>query len=69
VALVFFLQMAQEQLEMLKANNGFLHLTSKSSPEEVSAVLGMSKKNFKKAAGALYRERLITIDDDGMRLV
>jgi len=29
----------------------------------------VSKKAFKQAIGALYRERLITIDPDGIRLV
>jgi len=29
----------------------------------------ISKKAFKKAIGDLYRRRLITIDDDGIRLV
>jgi predicted RNA-binding protein (virulence factor B family) len=29
----------------------------------------MSKKSFKKAIGALYKERLITIESDGIRLV
>ena len=60
-------RMADEILDVLEANRGFLPLTSKSSPEEISRMLGMSKKNFKKAAGALYKERLVSIDEDGLR--
>jgi len=52
----------------LKENNGFLKLTDKSSPEEIKEILQMSKKNFKKAIGTLYKQRLISIEDKGIRL-
>ena len=29
----------------------------------------MSKKSFKKAIGGLYKQKLITIEEDGIRLV
>lgn len=55
-------------LQKLKANNGFLNLHDKSSPEEIKRVLEMSKKTFKKAIGSLYKKKRIIINDDGIRL-
>jgi predicted RNA-binding protein (virulence factor B family) len=51
----------------LEQHNGILNLGDKSSPDEIYALLKMSKKSFKKAAGALYRQRKITIDDHEIR--
>ncbi|WP_347925772.1 S1-like domain-containing RNA-binding protein [Pontimicrobium sp. SW4] len=56
-------------LSELSDNSGYLNLTDKSSPEDIKEVLQMSKKNFKKAVGTLYKQRLITIEDKGIRLV
>ncbi len=56
-------------LDKLKKNNGFLPLTTKTSAEEIHDIFGVSKKNYKKALGALYKERLVSIDDDGIRLL
>jgi uncharacterized protein len=56
-------------LEVLTRSNGFLPITDKSEPEEISRIFGMSKKNFKKAVGALYKKRLIDLGPDGLRLV
>ena len=50
---------------LLKAG-GHLKLHDKSEPETIRALLQMSKKNFKKGVGTLYRERKITIGDDGI---
>jgi predicted RNA-binding protein (virulence factor B family) len=55
--------------EKLKENNGFLALHDKSSPDEIKNTLHISKKSFKKAIGTLYKERKITIADDGIYLV
>jgi predicted RNA-binding protein (virulence factor B family) len=35
----------------------------KSSPDEISDALGMSKKNFKDAIGLLYRRRLVEVEE------
>ncbi|MFY7908123.1 MAG: S1 RNA-binding domain-containing protein [Emticicia sp.] len=59
---------AERILEKLKANNGFLDLTDKSDANYVMYQLEMSKKTFKKAAGALYRQRIIRIEEDGIYL-
>lgn len=55
-------------LSALKEANGFLQLHDKSKPESIKHQLGMSKKNFKKAVGNLYKQRLIEIEDKGIRL-
>lgn len=54
-------------LRELNLNDGFLPLTDKSSPEEISEALQMSKKTFKKAVGALYKEGRISIEPDGIK--
>lgn len=56
-------------LDKLKAENGFLPLTDKSAPELIYDVLGMSKKNFKKTIGGLYKLKLVTLKKDGVYLV
>jgi predicted RNA-binding protein (virulence factor B family) len=45
---------------------GFIPLSDNSSAEEIYAEFGISKKAFKKALGALYKERLVRIGDDGV---
>lgn len=51
-------------LELLRKRGGTLPLGDKSSPEEIAALTGLSKKNFKKAVGTLYRERKIVPADN-----
>ncbi|MBR2400801.1 MAG: hypothetical protein IKB03_03470 [Tidjanibacter sp.] len=51
-------------LELLRKRGGTLPLGDKSSPEDIAAVTGLSKKNFKKAVGTLYRERKIVPADN-----
>lgn len=58
----------QQVLEKLTENNGFLPLTDKSSPEQVADLLQMSKKNFKKAIGVLYKQDKITLSETGIQL-
>lgn len=60
---------ARKILQVLEKNNGFLGLHDKSDPAEIAARLQMSKKTFKKAIGALYKQRLIRIEADGVYLV
>lgn len=59
----------QQILDLLKEEEGFLPLNDKSSPEDIYYTLKMSKKNFKKAIGLLYKQKLITIEDTGIYLV
>ncbi len=60
---------AQRIMDELHDNSGYLNLTDKSSPEAIKIALQMSKKNFKKAVGALYKQRQIEIKSDGIYLV
>lgn len=55
-------------LETLEESGGALPLGDRSPPEEIRAALGCSKKAFKQALGALYRERRITISDRETRI-
>ncbi|MCY1633763.1 CvfB family protein [Marinifilum sp. D737] len=59
----------QQILDLLKEEEGFIPLNDKSSPEDIYYTLKMSKKNFKKAIGLLYKQKLITIEDTGIYLV
>ena len=59
---------AEAIMHELHDNSGFLELTDKSSPEAIKDRLQMSKKNFKKAVGSLYKQRLIEIKADGIYL-
>lgn len=56
-------------LKMIKEANGFLALNDNSTPEEIKAKLQISKKAFKKAIGALYREKLVKLTDKGVELI
>lgn len=60
---------AQQILDELKKNEGFLPLHDKSDPEEIQSLLQMSKKNFKRSVGILYKKKLIQIESDGIRLI
>ena len=55
-------------LDALEANHGLLYLSDKSSPEDIKQELQMSKKNFKKAIGGLYKWNKIEILDDKIKL-
>lgn len=59
---------SQNILDLLKRKGGFLPLTDKSAPEDIYALLGISKKAFKLALGALYKSRRIVIAEDGIRI-
>jgi predicted RNA-binding protein (virulence factor B family) len=56
-------------MSLLAENNGYLELSDKSEASEIHSLLSCSKKSFKKAIGALYRQRLITIEDCGIRTI
>jgi len=58
----------QKIYDALVANGGSLDLTDRSSPEQIYARFGLSKKAFKKAVGGLYKQRKITIEPDGIHL-
>ena len=55
-------------LARLQAEGGTLMLSDKSSPEEIRAQMGMSKNEFKRAIGHLYKEGKIVIEKDRITL-
>jgi len=60
---------AEKIISALEKNNEFLPLTDKSSPEEIYKAFKISKKNFKAAIGALYKKRMIALEENGIRLL
>ncbi|MGP1481678.1 MAG: CvfB family protein [Hoylesella enoeca] len=56
-------------LQYLKDHGGVCDLGDKSDAEAIKRRFQVSKKTFKKAVGDLYRRRLITITEQGIRLV
>lgn len=59
----------QKILDKLNDSYGLLYLSDKSSPDEIKDELQMSKKNFKKAIGSLYKDKAIEILEDRIRLL
>lgn len=60
---------SQQLLDKLENAGGYLAVSDKSPTELIYKMFGMSKKTFKKALGALYKKRLITIEEEGIRRV
>lgn len=56
-------------LAALSENDGFLALTDKTPPPEIYAAFAVSKKVFKQAIGALYKQRVIALESGGIRLL
>ena len=59
---------AQTLLEWLRHNGGACPLGDKSDAEDIKRMFQVSKKTFKRAIGALYKQRLIVLEGDGFRL-
>jgi predicted RNA-binding protein (virulence factor B family) len=59
----------EQVMRALFQSDGFLPLHDKSDPDLIYQHLGMSKKAFKKAVGDLFKQRKITIGEDGIRMV
>ena len=55
-------------LQMLHDNGGELAVGDKSEPETIYALFGVSKKVFKQAIGALYKQKQIIIEKTTIRL-
>lgn len=60
---------SEQILKVLREHKGFLPLSDGTDPETIKTELGISKKTFKKAIGALYKYKLIVIENDGIRLI
>ena len=60
---------AKVLLDYLRQHDGYTTFQDKTPAEDIYATFGVSKKTFKKAVGELYKKRLVTLDDDGIRLL
>ncbi|MDR1335724.1 MAG: GntR family transcriptional regulator [Tannerella sp.] len=60
---------ARRVLQTLTQNGGFLPLHDKSDAGEIYALFACSKKSFKKAVGALYRQHFISLENGGIRQI
>ncbi|MCK5028421.1 MAG: GntR family transcriptional regulator [Bacteroidales bacterium] len=56
-------------LSAIKENSGVLNLSDRSTPEEISKMLGISKKAFKKGLGKLYKDKQVEITPEGIKLL
>ncbi|MCQ2519302.1 MAG: S1-like domain-containing RNA-binding protein [Lachnospiraceae bacterium] len=61
---------ARTVLDIINAYDGVLPFTDKASPEVIKRETGMSKNEFKKAVGNLYKNRIIEITENNkIRLI
>lgn len=56
-----------EVLSVFKNHGGFIAVNDKSDPDEIYRLFQMSKKNWKKIIGNLYKRRAIELFEDGIR--
>ena len=56
-------------IRLLNENAGFLPYHDKSDPEEIYSFFGMSKKTFKLTTGNLYKQRKISFEKDGIKML
>jgi hypothetical protein len=61
-------ELSQRILDDLKASGGVSRITDKSAPELITKKFNVSKGAYKRAIGALYKQRLITIEKDKITL-
>lgn len=59
----------QGVLDILENAGGHFPYHDKSDPEEIRKVFRMSKKAFKKALGNLYKNKIVTLEKDGTKLI
>lgn len=62
-------ELSETVLKYLKENGGFMPYNDKSSPEDIKREFNTSKNYFKMTLGGLMREKLITQDKEGTRLL
>jgi predicted RNA-binding protein (virulence factor B family) len=60
---------AQKIVRLLQENDGYLPYYDKSDPEEIYSFFGMSKKTFKMTVGNLYKQKKISLEKTGIRLL
>lgn len=62
------LDLGQQILEEVRRAGGFLALTEQSPPEAIYQLFGVSKKKFKIALGGIYKQQLVSLEPQGIRL-
>ena len=60
--------LSEKIVAQLEKRDGYLPLNDKSSPEAIFDVFRTSKGTFKKSIGGLYKQGIIVIESDGIRL-
>jgi len=55
-------------INYIELNGGTTNITDKSAPEIIYDTFGVSKKTFKQAIGALYKQKQIIITENGISL-
>ena len=60
---------ADEIMKLIERKGGKLSFNDKADPELIRCETGMSKNEFKRAVGNLYKQRLIVIETDGIRKI
>ncbi len=63
------LSSTDQLLKYLQENDGFMSFTDKASPDIIERKFNMSKSTFKKSIGILYRQRKVSLHDDGVKLI
>jgi predicted RNA-binding protein (virulence factor B family) len=56
-------------IRLLQENDGYLPYYDKSDPEVIYDFFGMSKKTFKMTVGNLYKQKKISLEKTGIRLL
>ena len=64
-----FSNLADQIINHLKEQGGFMPITDKSPPEEIYRLFEVSKKAYKRAIGGLYKKRLITFENNGTKVI
>lgn len=59
---------ARKIVSILKEAGGFIPCHDKSSPEDIKTVFSMSKKEFKRAVGGLYKKGVLELKKNGIGL-
>ncbi|MFW2488546.1 S1 RNA-binding domain-containing protein [Clostridium chromiireducens] len=62
-------ELSETILKYLKENGGFMPYNDKSAPEDIKKEFNTSKNYFKMTLGGLMKEKLITQDKEGTRLL
>ena len=62
-------QLGERILDRVKQEGGYLAMNDRTDPETIKSQFGVSKRAFKIAIGGLYKQRLVAIEEKGIRLL